>query len=283
MSESQYLQCVSANLHNCTNVACTHSRIYILVAVILTLLLVNGCTVFAVDSPDVSRWQIPSSLAKTAQTSQTPNTTTERILYSYTVAGKSYHVKAVAVGYRESGLASWYGEKFHGRLTANQEVYDMYKLSAAHKSLPLPSYIKVLNHNNNKSVIVRVNDRGPFIEGRIVDLSYRAAKQIGMEKSGLAPVTIEVVKIPDQLQNNTFKVTDLGYIQVGRYQDIAHAFTTMRLLKKHRLVPSLTQVSDSSQDIYRVSLGPFNTQHRLQTVGRLLDKEGFKHHKVFYR
>ena len=149
---------------------------------------------------DVSRWKIPTSVSKESPKITPANASdkaSDKNMYSYIVHGKRYWVKDAEVGSRQSGIASWYGKKFHGRQTANQEIYDMYKLTAAHKSLPLPSYIKVFNHNNNKSVIVRVNDRGPFVEGRIVDLSYAAAKRIAMDKSGLAPVTIEVIDISE--------------------------------------------------------------------------------------
>jgi rare lipoprotein A len=111
----------------------------------------------------------------------------------YTVFGKSYRVLDSAKGFKERGDASWYGKKFHGRDTANGERYDMYQMTAAHKHLPLPSYVKVTNLENGKSTIVRVNDRGPFHGGRIIDLSYAAATKIDMLKKGTARVEIEVI------------------------------------------------------------------------------------------
>ena len=205
-----------------------HFNVYTLAAIVVVQISVNGCTLSTIDTPDASRWKVPSSLPKTFKAPDAVKS--EEKLYSYMVNGKRYWVKAVAVGYRESGLASWYGRKFHGRLTANQEVYNMYKHTAAHKSLPLPSYIRVFNHNNNKSVVVRVNDRGPFIEGRIVDLSYAAAKQIGMDKAGLAPVTIEVISIPDNQRRNRREISKrpnelrIGYGQADIHQGIEHVF-----------------------------------------------------------
>ena len=108
----------------------------------------------------------------------------------YTVLGKRYTVRDSAAGYDEVGIASYYGKKFHGRRTSNLEVYDMYAFTAAHKSLPLPSYARVTNLSNGKSVVVRVNDRGPFHEGRIIDLSYAAAVKIGLDRSGTARVEV---------------------------------------------------------------------------------------------
>src|SRR3546814_702883 len=106
----------------------------------------------------------------------------------YKVLGKSYRVLDSAEGYDETGLASYYGNKFHGRRTSNLEVYDMYAFTAAHKSLPLPSFARVTNLDNGKSVVVRVNDRGPFHEGRIIDLSYAAAVKIGIRDRGVGRV-----------------------------------------------------------------------------------------------
>ncbi|UZE95519.1 septal ring lytic transglycosylase RlpA family protein [Alkalimarinus alittae] len=115
---------------------------------------------------------------------------------SYKVWGKTYHVLPTAEGYRERGGASWYGAKFHGHKTSNGEIYNMYEMSAAHKSLPLPTYAKVTNLDNGRSVIVRINDRGPFHEGRIIDLSYAAAKKLGYYSSGIANVEVEAITVP---------------------------------------------------------------------------------------
>ena len=111
----------------------------------------------------------------------------------YQVFGKPYKVLASAQGFEQTGTASWYGKKFHGHLTSNGEIYDMYTMSAAHKNLPLPTYLKVTNTANNKSVVVRVNDRGPFHQSRIIDLSYSAAYKLDMLKTGTAQVKITAI------------------------------------------------------------------------------------------
>ena len=112
---------------------------------------------------------------------------------SYSVLGKRYDVLAATDGYVEQGLASYYGKKFHGRRTSSLEVYDMYTFSAAHKTLPLPSYARVTNLANGKSVVVRVNDRGPFHAGRIIDLSYAAAVKLGVHRAGVAKVEVRAL------------------------------------------------------------------------------------------
>lgn len=111
----------------------------------------------------------------------------------YTVLGETYAPMKEISAFMQKGLASWYGKKFHGRKTANGEIFNMYKLSAAHKTLPIPSYVKVTNEHTQKSIIVRVNDRGPFVKGRIIDLSYAAAKKLDMLSHGTVPVTIQLV------------------------------------------------------------------------------------------
>ena len=112
---------------------------------------------------------------------------------TYSVLGKKYHVLDDAEGYVEEGLASYYGTKFHGRKTSNMEVYDMYAFTAAHKTLPLPSYARVTNLDNGKTVVVRVNDRGPFHKGRIIDLSYAAAIKLGITHAGTGRVEVRAL------------------------------------------------------------------------------------------
>ncbi len=100
----------------------------------------------------------------------------------------------------QTGIASWYGPKFHGRTTANGEIFDMNRLTAAHPTLPFGTIVRVINQKNNKGVVVRINDRGPFLKGRIVDLSFQAAKSCGMVIDGIVPVILEIVSYPNQIK-----------------------------------------------------------------------------------
>lgn len=111
----------------------------------------------------------------------------------YTVLGRTYTVLPTEEGYSARGVASWYGEKFHGHKTSNGEIFDMYKVSAAHKNLPIPSFLRVTNLDNNRSTVVRVNDRGPFHGDRLIDLSYAAAVKLGFADRGTARVQIEAI------------------------------------------------------------------------------------------
>ena len=112
---------------------------------------------------------------------------------SYEVQGKRYHVLKSASNFTERGIASWYGTKFHGRRTSSGEPYDMYAMTAAHKTLPIPIFVEVTNLDNHRKIIVRVNDRGPFAEGRIIDLSYVAAKKLGIDTKGTGRVVIRAI------------------------------------------------------------------------------------------
>ena len=114
----------------------------------------------------------------------------------YEVWGKTYRVSKGLTQYSQDGIASWYGQKFHGHATSNGEIFDVYAFSAAHKSLPLPSYVRVTNLANQKSLVVRVNDRGPFHENRLIDLSYAAAVRLGFEKLGTAQVRVDLLAAP---------------------------------------------------------------------------------------
>jgi len=120
----------------------------------------------------------------------------------YTVGGESYSVLESAEGFFERGKASWYGRKFHGRETSSGEVYDMYQMTAAHKNLPIPTFVRVTRTDTGESIVVKVNDRGPFVSGRVIDLSYQAAATLGILKTGTAPVTVEALSTHLPLPTN---------------------------------------------------------------------------------
>ncbi len=138
--------------------------------------------------PDIAK--VPDAVPKVEPPSESGNPE------SYSALGQRYQVMQEPAGFKQRGYASWYGKKFHGRRTASGERYDMFKMTAAHKTLPIPCYVHVTNLENGKSVIVRVNDRGPFHSGRIIDLSYAAATRLDMLGHGEVPVQIEVI-VPD--------------------------------------------------------------------------------------
>lgn len=158
------------------------------------------------EPPDVS--QVPDAQPRHEPYSRGGNRPT------YTVWGKTYHVLSDASDYVKQGTASWYGEKFHGYATSNGEIYDMYKMSAAHRSLPLPTFARVTSLDNGRSVIVRVNDRGPFHSEREIDLSYAAAARLGILDSGTGRVRVEAIEVDRWLaENGTGRAGESGAVE----------------------------------------------------------------------
>ena len=181
----------------------------------------------------------------------------------YKVLGKTYNVFPDNKGYREIGLASWYGKKFHGRTTSNGERFDMYGLSAAHRSLVLPAIVRVENLDNGKSILVRVNDRGPFHGDRLIDLSVAAAIQLGFYELGLARVKVEIF--------DGQELSQLFVIELRGFEDKEEAEGFIGNIKSLLLAESLdlglSQVSDSK---YMVTLGPLKEGDELDKFVSLI-------------
>ena len=167
---------------------------------------------------------------------------------SYKVLGKRYQVMSSAKGYKERGEASWYGMKFHGHQTSNGETYDVYQFTAAHKTLPLPSYVKVTRLDTGKSVVVRVNDRGPFHAGRIIDLSYAAASKLGIDKLGVAKVEVEALS-PEHS-------APVRWVQVGAFGDANSALRLQNRLEQHLSGKGWPIVITRHNQLSKVRIGP---------------------------
>ncbi len=235
-------------------------------AIVLTLLL-SGCG--AVDlvkdeagiSTEIA--MIDSVVPRDEPKSKTGNN-------AYTVFGVSYHPMESASGYKERGIASWYGKKFHGRRTSSGERYNMYKLTAAHKTLPLPTYVRVTNLDNRKQVIVKVNDRGPFVGDRIIDLSYAAASHLDMVKQGVGPV--EVVALTE----NTDQAHSRGsahYLQVGSFRLFSNAKAVETELKGAGFSPVvIDNAVINGQGYYQVRLGPIASSDEVRRSASKLER-----------
>lgn len=176
----------------------------------------------------------------------------------YEVMGERYYVQADSAGYVEEGIASWYGREFHGRRTSNGEVYDMYAMTAAHKTLPLPTDARVTNLANGKSIIVRINDRGPFKKGRIIDLSYGAARELGFTTAGTTMV--EVVALPGASVTAGGRATggrQLMYAQIGAFSQQANAEELQRQLQDQGVGKVVIHHDPAAGSaLYRVRIGP---------------------------
>ncbi len=187
----------------------------------------------------------------------------------YTVNGRTYQVMKSEQGYRERGFASWYGEKFHGHKTSNGEIYDMFQLSAAHKSMPIPGFLKVTNLENNRSIVVRVNDRGPFHSDRIIDLSYAAAFMLGFDNKGTAMVEVEAI-VPTIASttatpppsSSVFRTPDPetgAILQVGAFSDLSAAQQLSARLQQMTSRPVFirsVEIGEQRELVHRVRVGP---------------------------
>lgn len=179
----------------------------------------------------------------------------------YSVLGRTYTVLPTASGYVERGIASWYGVKFHGRLTSSREPYDIYQMTAAHKTLPLPSYVRVTNLETGKALTVRVNDRGPFHENRIIDLSYAAAVQLGIQAKGTGLVEVRAIDPAHPEQDSTAVRPSIGlhrvYVQVGAYNDRDNARRMKNRLEELGFNDVfLDRVLSGGHVLHRVRIGP---------------------------
>ncbi len=231
---------------------------------------------------------IPKSVVRTTAGNKSP----------YVVNGRSYSVMSSEVGYEEVGMASWYGRKFHGHLTSNGEIYDMFQYSAAHKSLPIPSFARVTNLNNGKSVVVRVNDRGPFHDGRIIDLSYAAAAWLEYADIGTARVRVESLtpwlENPPILADNSDAVVDQEaiaaerqrieanegdeFLQVGAFSNRDSAETLRDAVAALTRLPAFIRSEIggvAGQELHRVRLGPLNETMALEEVMQIIIDAGY--------
>ena len=181
----------------------------------------------------------------------------------YDVLGRRYRVLPSAADYMERGVASWYGPTFHGEKTSSGESYDMYGMTAAHKTLPLPTYARVTNLKNGRSVVVRINDRGPFVANRLIDLSYTAAVKLDMLREGTTLVEVRalVPGEPDNLTRSSETPPPTLYVQVGAYSDERNASRVVERIHAAGLATAFVRTpADGSRDrLFRVRVGPVNS------------------------
>lgn len=213
----------------------------------------------------------------------TPSPPGLRTQKPYQINGIWYYPLPTAEGYTEEGLASWYGADFHGKPTSCGEPYDMWAMTAAHKTLPLGTYVKVTNLQNGRSVVLRINDRGPFVGARIIDLSCRAAQELGSYGKGLAKVRVEVVQSASEFkvgQDTYWKVDPLPSfrygqftIQIGAFRDQTNANRLRDQMARGREA-RITQAANKNDGLYRVQVGAYQDimiakqdMERLKTSG----------------
>jgi len=200
----------------------------------------------------------------------------------YEVLNKTYTVMPSSAGYQERGVASWYGKKFHGNLTSNREVYDMYSMTAAHKTLPLPTYVRVRNLRNDKVIVVRVNDRGPFVHNRIIDLSYSAALKLDMIRDGTGqtstdrPTRISTPALPPATPANLVESKRV-FVQVGAFGDRDNAARRLATLSQSGIADAFIHEDTSTRpSLYRVRVGPVAGVNRYDRLVEDLEGLGIK-------
>jgi len=252
---------------------------------------VAGCSVRS-DGPgrSIDPSRIPDAQPKALPKSESGNPD------SYVVAGERYEVRDSAEGYVAEGRASWYGSKFHGQRTSSGERYDMYAMTAAHRTLPLPTFVRVTHLENGKSGVVKVNDRGPFHQNRLIDLSYAAALRLGIAESGTARVRIRALTTPgepvplpsadagdgasagagaDTPSSQSAASAQAGsFLQIGAFTHFTHA-QRMRARARGADIAGVEVVrgrTDDGDKIYRVRIGPFDDAGERAGVRRKLER-----------
>ncbi len=198
----------------------------------------------------------------------------------YQIDGKWYHPIPKASGFKEKGIASWYGDKFHGRRTSSGEVYDMYAMTAAHKTLPFGTVVRVRNLDNGNQIEVRINDRGPFVGGRIIDLSYEAARKIGLVGPGTAAVSIRALKSGRSAAGRRPRPAaeaTMGTFtfQIGAFANRESAEQQRRLLAmKYRNV-TIKPYETGKGPLYRVRVGRFTSLKQAKAQQMALVQDGY--------
>jgi len=221
----------------------------------------------------------------------------------YTIAGKTYYPLESSAGFDQTGIASWYGRDFHGKLTANGESYDMHALSAAHKTLPLPTLVRVTNLENRRSVVVRVNDRGPFVGNRIIDLSYAAARALGYAKQGTTHVRVQALgdssvsvasyrqpiaspvavpaspakAVPSIAGSRVASQSPVPgmYVQLGAFSQTANANRLKAALSSDYPSVKVRPFMSNMQQLYRVRIGPYSDARNIERTMLMLQQKGY--------
>ena len=266
----------------------SYSRLPQGLTILLITVLLGACSTVPKIEKDGAGKRIDTSVIPNATPKSEPITNAGN-KSPYQVFGKTYRVLPSSKGYKATGIASWYGTKFHGRLTSNGEVYNMYGMTAAHKSLPIPSYARVTNIENGKSVVVRINDRGPFHGARLIDLSYVAAMKLGYADKGTAKVLIEVIDTevhPQTIANppliaqvaqkttsklkptpSTSAASSGNYLQVGAFSDLVSA---NKLKGKIRSLTSRPISVRNQNNLFKLWIGPIANNLELQRIKAML-------------
>jgi rare lipoprotein A len=232
------------------------------------------------DGPDGAP---PVDLDKIADAEPRPEALNPRANDPYVVFGRQYVPEMEFSAHRKQGTASWYGRKFHGQRTLSGEIYDMYAMTAAHPTLPIPSYARVTNLQNGKSVVVRINDRGPYASGRMMDVSFAAAYKLGFAETGIAAVEVESIVLAGPVPSDASPVAETGiplttetagiYLQLGAFSARANAENFRDNIQKQ--LPWLRQPLQvqARAKLFRLHLGPYRNRSEANAVAEQIRAE----------
>jgi rare lipoprotein A len=228
---------------------------------ILSLAVLSSCT----NTTKASLASLPQDIIPMEVETISPIATTKhkntKKVAAITVPTQAHKIAAKLTSGRNQGVASWYGDYFHGKKTATGELFDMNAMTAAHNSLPLDSYAEITNVENHRTVIVRINDRGPFFDHRILDLSYSAAKQLGMDEAGTSKVAIKSIA-PGQALKQLQQQNQPVYLQIGSFSDKKRAQELQKnLQKQHFSEPKIAASSNKNATLYKVQLPIKSSRH----------------------
>lgn len=239
-----------------------------LLALLLIVLLSSCVSYRAPDIKDSAPPEIDPDLIVDAVPK--PDPIADRGNHSpYEVWGKTYEVMPTSKGYVEEGVASWYGAKFQGRPTSSGELFDVYQATAAHKALPLPTYVRVTNLANDRSMTVKVNDRGPFVEGRLLDVSYGVAVKLGFADAGTTRVRVEAIDLAGTDDWRGSPDSEYSQLQVAAFQSSEAAEALAEAIREVLDDPALVSVSELSMPngaLYRVRVGPLDGNQAVEAV-----------------
>lgn len=259
-------------------------RIMRFLLILISFLMLSSCGEIKDSAPAnySKQWhEIPDAVPVAVKPSKYGNPN------SYTVMGKTYYLMDSSEGFQQKGIASWYGNKFHGQRTSSGEDYDMYAMTAAHKTMPIPAFVEVTNIDNGRKAIVKVNDRGPFHEGRIIDLSYAAATKLGVAQTGTANVTIRVMTTDAEKnlqRSGTFVESPVSegdklYVQVAAFSTEENALQHLGKLQGEGFNDVRLHIeSKKGKAVYRVRIGPLPSDYVAQKVLTQLKKKD--HHNL---
>ncbi|MCP3849847.1 MAG: septal ring lytic transglycosylase RlpA family protein [Gammaproteobacteria bacterium] len=294
----------------------TFTSVLSLISLILTSLLLTSCgggssssssrydmEFDSAPTQNVDVAKIPNAVPKPTKKSRSGNPA------SYVVFGKRYYVMPSAEGYKKRGIASWYGRKFHGKRTSSGEPYDMHGMTAAHKTLPLPTYVKVTNLKNGRQVVLKVNDRGPFHENRIIDLSHTAAVKLGIKGTGTGLVEVEAITSGESYNTTSTPVqkaikptqapkqttvlrtsnkpspskASIGlFLQLGAFVSSKNAYQLKDRVNSSLSFEqaSVSKTLKNGQQYYRVRFGPLSSTEKADSLSAKLTENGFDQHRI---